>query len=255
MVFKNQIVKKICTLAFPMILICQCFLTQCTQPVGSDYIIEAVRTPVPLTIDGLLDESAWQEAPPVLLKDNRSGQEIDDERISTRVMTSYDDRMLYVAFVCNDPDIWTNYTQRDEHLWEEEAVEVFIEVDDIPDTYVEIEVSPANVLFDSYIVDPEEINIQATAAFDIPGIRTAVNVAGTLNMRDDTDNSWTVEVAIPYRDLITDRKKNVDTNSEIKINFYRLDKNKGMDSAGYAWSPTTGRFHKPSVFGELRFKQ
>jgi hypothetical protein len=255
MTAKNQIDKKIGPLTFIIISVCLCFIAQCTQQIaGSVYSIEAVRTGHPLKIDGVLDEPAWQAASPVWLRNNRSGQLLNDEKISTSVMTCYDDTTLFIAFFCNDPDIWTTYTQHDEHLWEEEAVEVFIETDDIPATYVEIEVSPANVLFDSYIVDPEEIDIQATAAFDFPGIRTAVDMQGTLNKRDDTDKFWTVEMAVPFSDLVTERSKSVNTGTDIKINFYRLDKNQGREAAGYAWSPTGGRFHRPSVFGKLKFK-
>jgi hypothetical protein len=79
-------------------------------------------------------------------------------------------------------------------------------------------------------------------------------VEGTLNKRDDTDHRWTVEIAVPFRDLGTERNRHISKDTVIKINFYRLDKNQGMDSAGYAWSPTGARFHKPSVFGQLIFE-
>ena len=229
-------------------------LAGCTPQAGPAYIIEAVRTGNPLTIDGLLNEEAWQKASPVSLRENRSGQEVTDEGLSTRVRTCYDNTTLYIAFVCNDPDIWTTYTQRDEYLWQEEAVEVFIDVDDLPETYVEIEVSPANVLFDSYIVDPQNIDIPATAAFNMPGLKTAVALQGTLNNHADIDSCWTVEIAVPFNDLASERNKTVSPGTKIKINFYRLDKNQGREPAGYAWSPTGGRFHKPSVFGSLLFK-
>ena len=251
---KDRKVKKSGPLVLVLMTVGLCFIAQCSQQDGSDYLIEAVRTSIPLTIDGVLDETAWQKANPVLLKNNRSGQVIGDNNLSTHVMTCYDDRMLYIAFVCKDPDIWTNYTQRDEHLWKEEAIEVFIDVDDIPSTYVEIEVSPANVLFDSYIVDPEEIDISATAAFNLPGIRTAVDIQGTLNLREDKDDRWTVELAVPFSDLATERISSVNTATAIKINFFRIDKNQGIEAAGYAWSPTGDRFHKPSVFGKLIFR-
>jgi hypothetical protein len=230
------------------------FMMHCADNVGHEYQIEAVNTKTSPSIDGNLDEPVWQQAKEVILKENRSGNEVSDPRLMTHVMTCYDDSSLYIAFICNDPDIWTDYTQRDEYLWQEEAVEVFIDVDEEPDTYVEIEVSPANVLFDSYIIDPEKIDVPSTAKFDLPGIKTAVSLNGTLNIRDDTDTGWTVEIAVPFRDLVTEKNKNITIDTIIKINFYRVDKNQDMNSAGYAWSPTGARFHKPSVFGTLIFK-
>lgn len=225
------------------------------QQAKADYSIKAIRTLTPLCIDGCLDETAWQRAVPVWLSHNRSGQVVQDTRLATRVMTCYDDSTLCIAFLCHDPDIWTTFQQRDEHLWTEEAVEVFIDVDAVPETYVEIEISPANVLFDSYIVDPLNIDIPATAAFDLPGIRTAVTIAGTLNMRADSDTSWQVEMAIPWRDLAVTLPAVLVAAPPLRINFYRLDKNQGLEPAGYAWSPTGGRFHKPSAFGRLLLQE
>jgi hypothetical protein len=252
---KTRSILKIGAPALALMLVGLSFMAQCARQAGSEYIIQADCTRAGISIDGLFDEPAWQTASPVMLKENRSGHTIDDDRISTRVMTCYDDSTLYIGFICSDPDIWTSFTQRDEHLWTEEAVEVFIDVDDVPNTYVEIEVSPANVLFDSYIVDPQDINIPATATFNLPGIRTAVKIAGTLNVRADMDSSWSVEIAVPFRDLAMARTKNVTAGMSIKVNFFRLDKNQGMASASYAWSPTNGRFHNPAAFGRLLFKK
>ncbi|MGB5370803.1 MAG: carbohydrate-binding family 9-like protein [Flavobacteriaceae bacterium] len=216
--------------------------------------IKAEFTYSPPTIDGGFTDAVWQSAVPVTLKENRSGKAVMDPLLTTTVMVCHDENNLYFAFKCNDPDIWTTFTQRDAHLWEEEAVEVFIDVDDVPDNYVDIEVSPANVLFDSYIIDPNHIDVPKTARLDLKGIRTAVQVQGTLNQRGDRDSGWTVEIALPFEDLLTERTKEITDRTAIKINFYRLDENNGMPRAAYSWSPTGSSFHKPSVFGKLILK-
>jgi hypothetical protein len=229
-------------------------LMQCAEKQGSDHTIEAIFTSESPTIDGKEDEAIWQQATPIFLIENRSGNEVQKSELQTLVKACYDDSTLYFLFECKDPDIWADFTQRDEYLWNEEVVEVFIDVDDVPETYVEIEVSPANIIFDSYIVDPENIDLPATASFDLPGLKTGVNVKGTLNQREDVDNSWTVEMAIPFTDLTNAKTTQVGPDTAIKLNFYRLDKNQGTDPMSYAWSPTGKSFHKPSVFGELIFK-
>ncbi len=206
-------------------------------------------------IDGNLDDTAWSSAIPVILKENGSGEHVEDPLLTTRVLVCHDAATIYIAFDCNDPDIWTTFTHRDEYLWEEEAVEVFIDVDAIPDNYLEIEVSPANILFDSYIVDPKKIDVPETSRLNLTGIRTAVRVNGTLNMRDDRDTSWQVEIALPYSDLINGLTPEINSDTEIKINFYRLDRNIGKERAAYSWSPTGKSFHEPSVFGKLVLKQ
>jgi len=118
-----------------------------------EFTITAARTEGNITVDGLLNEPVWQRAQTAVLRENRTGAEVADSAVLTLVKTCYDENALFIAFICNDPDIWSTFTQRDEHLWKEEVVEVFLDVDQEPNSYVEIEVSPANVLFDSYIVD------------------------------------------------------------------------------------------------------
>lgn len=228
-------------------------LMQCAEHKPTE-TIEATFTSVSPVIDGIENDLIWQQIIPVMLKENRSGNETQKSELKTQVKVCYDDHNLYFFFHCNDPDIWTSFTKRDEHLWENEAIELFIDVDDEPETYVEIEVSPANVLFDSYIVDTVNIDVPKTALFNLKGIRTAVVVSGTLNERDDKDNNWTVEIALPFADLANENIQQVTAATEIKINFYRLDENQGMEPMSYAWSPTGGRFHKPAYFGNLTFK-
>lgn len=229
-------------------------LIRCADNKSSAYTIEAIHTKASPEIDGAENDLIWQQTTPLVLKENKAGYELLESDIQTHVKACYDDSALYFFFHCNDPDIWTSFTQRDEYLWENEAVELFIDVDDVPETYVEIEVSPANVLFDSYIVDTLNIDIPKTALFNLKGIRTAVAVSGTLNKRDDKDDHWTVEIAIPFADLVNENIKEITTETEIRINFYRLDENQGMQRMSYAWSPTGGRFHKPAYFGNLTFK-
>lgn len=250
-IIKKLLSRNLLNFAFISVM-CVC-LWQCGQT-DTMNSLASLRTTSTMQIDGRLTEPVWQQTESVLLKENRTGNPVSSQSVLTWVRTCYDDSTLYIAFECNDPDIWTNYTERDEYLWQEEAVEVFIDTDDVPETYVEIEISPANVLFDSYIVDPVDIDIQATAEFDLAGIQHAVVVNGTLNQRDDRDSSWVVEIAVPFRDLVTERNRMITTSTNFRINFYRLDKNTGMESAGYAWSPTGARFHKPEVFGRLVFK-
>ena len=206
-----------------------------------------------MIIDGYLTEPAWQKTQTVTLCENRTGDPVIDSTYLTQVKTVYSSSFLYIAFVCKDPDIWGNFTDRDQHLWTEEAVEVFIDTDQELNTYVEIEVSPKNILFDSYIVDPVNIDILATKKFDLVDIKTAVAVDGSINNESDKDNNWSVEIAIPIKELVNDNSVIMPGRTEWRINFYRIERKRNGESKGYAWSPTRARFHRPEVFGLLRF--
>ncbi len=208
-----------------------------------------------ITIDGNLDEPVWDKIQKLILSVNESGISEKDSTVMTWVMVCSDSSKLYIAFICNDPDIWGNFTSRDDRLWKEEVVEVFIDTDNNPEDYIEIEVSPVNTLFDCYIVDTQRINVEEAAKFDLKNIKNAVIIDGTLNKREDQDCKWTVEIAIPYEDILNNRKYDIDNFEDWKINFYRVNRDHGKEDGKYSWSPTLGKFHTPSKFGFLRFNQ
>lgn len=208
----------------------------------------------PLKMDGVLDESIYTHLLRLPLDNSQTGAAISDSAYYSFVQVAYDKTHLYLAYTCYDRDIHTRFTQRDERLFEEEAVEVFIDVDTVPRDYVEIEISPANVLYDSWIVDPENIDVPATSAYDMDDFQSGVSVKGTLNERSDQDSVWTVEMAIPLRGLLADFSWEKVNRYAWKINFYRLN----LDEYGpraFAWSPTEGSFHQPALFGVLRFSR
>ena len=200
-----------------------------------------------IIIDGSLDEEAWEKAETISLLNNKTGKPVEQDEYKSEVKTCYDSDYLYIAFINGDQDIFTSFTKRDEYLWEDEVVEVFIDTDEGLSTYIEIEISPANIQFDSYITDTANIDLIETPMYDIEGLKSAIFVDGTVNNNSDIDKSWTVEIAIPLEEI------NMAINSEYPINFYRIDR----DSTGpgsYAWSPTFRRFHSPSNFGKIKFE-
>ena len=205
------------------------------------------RSTTQILIDGILDENAWAKAETISLLNNKTGNAVEQDEYKSEVKTCYDSDYLYVAFINHDRDIFTSFTKRDEHLWKDEVVEVFIDTDDGLSTYIEIEISPTNIQFDSYITDTLNIDLIETPKYNIIGLKSAVFVDGTVNNNQDTDKSWTVEMAIPFQEI------GITSKNEYPINFYRIDK----DNAGpgsYAWSPTFRRFHSPSRFGKIQFK-
>ena len=231
-------------------------LLSCNQSNKSENSLPSITTLFTegnMIIDGDLKEPIWQSTQSAFLRENKTGIEVKDPMYRTEVKTAYDDEYLYISFLCSDPDIWGKFTDRDQHLWTEEAVEVFIDTDQESNTYVEIEVSPKNVLFDSYIVDPKNIDIQATKEFDLMDINTAVAINGSLNNDSDEDHYWSVETAIPLKEIIKENQPIIPGQTEWRINFYRIERKRSGESIGYAWSPTGTRFHRPEVFGVLRF--
>lgn len=87
--------------------------------------ITAVRLTRPPTIDGLLDDEAWQTAP-AATGDWRSYDPLYGDPIpqSTTVWVGYDSDAIYIAFKCDDPEpqgIKTSVTRRD-NIWQDDWV-------------------------------------------------------------------------------------------------------------------------------------
>lgn len=206
-----------------------------------------------IKLDGRLSEDMYTELPEYTMWNGLTGQAVLDSQYQTTFYIFRDDESLYISFISRDPDIYSTFTERDQHLWEEEVVEVFIDTDDNPSTYFELEISPASVLFDSYIVDPQNIDLVETPKFNFKDIQFKVFVDGTLNKRNDKDHFWSVEMAIPIKELIEPGSSSHDSSKPWRINFYRINTDKSPIKY-QSFRPTFGRFHKPAYFAELIMK-
>jgi len=212
---------------------------------------ECRRAAGPIEVDGALDDPGWAGVSPMSALQHATGARAPTQ--PTEVRACWDDRCLYLAYACRDTDIWASYKQRDEPLYEEEVVEFFLAPADLQH-YFEFEVSPLNTLFDAKVFSPEghRGTMLVDAEWNASGIRTAVRVSGSVNMRNSPDIGWNVEVALPFADLGLDRAPAPGT--VWRANFYRIER--GAATEFTAWSPTfkePADFHVPACFGELVF--
>lgn len=169
-----------------------------------------------ITIDGKLDEAVWQQAerlgPFVRTQD---GSPVKNKTYA-RVLWS--PHAIYLAFECEDPDIWArDVGLDDEALPGDEVIEVFLDDGGDEVTYFEFEISPKNARYDLFCFIPSgPVDYEHWAPFrSIPnwtakGIRHAVQIEGELDVvkgRLDParklggDKRWTVEIAIPWNDF------------------------------------------------------
>src|SRR4030095_4762828 len=107
---------------------------------------EVARVVERIKVDGKLDEAAWAQARVVgELVNNRDGSK---SRHKTEVRVLYDDDFLYFSFRSADENIWSTFKRRDEHLWLEEVVEGFLQANQQPPDYIELEVNPLGAIAD-----------------------------------------------------------------------------------------------------------
>lgn len=232
----------------PLLLLVACQTRLCRDPtVWTPVEYEAPKVATPPVIDGSLDDAAWEAAEwtrvfPRSLR-NEPGRQ------KTRARLVWDDTHLYVAFEVEDDEILTPYTADDQNLYESEVVEIFLDADANGRTYDEIELSPADKLFDARFTARRRGMDRAWNA----GVVHAVKLDGTLNDPKDTDRGWTAELAIPYAKLSAVPHTPPRPGDRWTINLFRLDHGQS-GVQGLAWSPVmVGDFHNLPKYGTLVF--
>jgi hypothetical protein len=251
----------------------------------------------PLIIDGKLSEAAWQAA-------KKSPRFVDviggnPGLYDTRSAVLWDDDYLYVAFWCEEPYVDARITQRDELIFAENDVEVFI---DGGDCYYEFEMNARNTLYEVFFIwrdayqpggrfDVPEFDIHQQDAltfggnhdrtneyfwrgthprgvrwafrnWDMPGLKTAVNVDGKLNDATTPDQGWQAELAFPWKSmhwLANGRSIPPKEGDEWKIFFGRYEKlflNGEETHVGWAWNRVgTADNHLPECFTSIHFSE
>ncbi|HUM12358.1 MAG TPA: carbohydrate-binding family 9-like protein [Myxococcaceae bacterium] len=207
------------------------------------------RTAMPPKIDGVLDEAAWRGATPLTLVDSLDGR---PAAFRTTARLAWDDEALYVAFECEDPDVWGTFSKRDEPLYTQEVVEIFLDADADGRTYDEIEVSPHNVVFDAYFPARRQ---GMDLSWD-SGLQSAVKVSGTIDDASDRDQGWTVEMRIPFARLHSVPHLPPKPGDRWRFNLYRLELPDRKQAQGQAFSPLyVGDFHAVDRFAWLVFDE
>ena len=140
-------------------------------------------------------------------------------------------------------------------FWEEEVVEFFVTRGELT-RYYELQWNPLGGEFDAIIrntLDERGVSrkFEGDWSYTAAGMRSAVKVRGTVGKSDDRDESWQVEVTIPFADLGGAAPK---PGEVWRANFYRFNRGVGHPVEMLSWSaPILNGFHQPSRFGFLEF--
>ena len=208
---------------------------------------EVAKVNAAINIDGRLDEEAWHSS--ALVGDFRNNRDGAPSKLTTEARVLYDNNFIYFAFRSVDSNIWATMKRRDEHLWLEEVVEVFLQADPNIPNYIELEVNPLDTMLDIYLLDTRKpLHYES---WNSEKLRWAVNVDGTVDGKGG-DREWTCEIALPIEDIATAPHRPPQPGDRWRMNLYRVDRL--PEIAEVAWSPTLkDDFHVPSRFGELVF--
>ena len=211
----------------------------------------------PILIDGILDESDWQNAPLSELFADIRGVDFEPKPIKqTRMKMLWDNENLYIAGILEEDNVTASLTEHDSIIYHDNDWEVFIDPDQDCRFYFEIELNALNTVMDLLMDRPYRDGGKFYLPWDLRGLKTAVHVNGTLNDPSDKDQGWTVEMAIPIASLAVDFQK-VDQllDMDWKIGFSRVEWLKaGGPEENWVWNPTgMVDMHQPERWGVLHF--
>jgi hypothetical protein len=167
---------------------------------------------------------------------------------ATTVRVCHDGAILYVRFDCEDRDAWGTFTHRDDPIYQEEAVELFLAPGaEDPTHYYEFELSPRGVLFDATIHNPtsQRADMTADPAWNCPDIAWAAGREGLVSQ------NWWAALAIPWASIAP---PSTSLPRLWRANFYRIERPRDGAPEFSCWSPTLtdpADFHKPARFGAL----
>ncbi len=179
----------------------------------------------------------------------------------------WDDQYLYIAAELQEPHVWATLTAHDSVIFHDNDFEVFIDPNGDTLNYYEFEINALNTSWDLLLDKPYRFGGKADNSWNIPGLKTAVAINGTLNNPADIDKGWTVEIAFPWKAFAERAGTATPPNAgnTWRINFsrvewkheviggqYRVMPNTKEDN--WVWSPQgTINMHIPEHWGYVRF--
>lgn len=159
------------------------------------------RVHQPLVIDGVLTHPGWDELPWTDDFVDITGAQILRPRYRTRAKMAWDDRYFYVGAELQEPHVWGTITEKNAVMFEDNDFEIFIDPDGDGLNYYEFEINALGSIWELSLPKPYGDGGVPRLGCNIPGLRSAVGVRGSLNDPSDVDEAWTVAVAIPWSGL------------------------------------------------------
>lgn len=218
-------------------------------------------------LDGTGRDPAWSRAPWTSDFVDIEGAAKPAPRFRTRAKMLYDDASLYVLAEMEEPHVSGTLTTRNSIIYHDNDFEVFIDPDGDRLAYYEFEVNALNTIMELHLDKPYSDGGNYTFV-QSGSVRTAVHVDGTLNNPADTDGSWTVEIAIPFKDLAAHARgvplPHPKEGDAFRINFSRVEwrydardgkyaKREGKED-NWVWTPQgVIDMHRPERWGTLTF--
>jgi hypothetical protein len=247
------------------------------------YVAHKISFPLVDHLDGDLNKDIWADVPwSDYFDDIRGAKDApDDERPSvhckTRFKAVWDDTHIYIgAIIESDFETKATFTERNSPIYQKDSdFEVFIDPFGTCHNYKELEVNPINTIWNLMLDRPySDGGSEHSGRIARPGDDLYYEVyhqkTATKVLKGDLNNpklgaTWSVEIAISYKDALThvsDDKEPPSVGTMWRINFSRVERSGDTNwtwQGQVVWSPSDHRprgfvqMHLPDAWGYLVF--
>jgi len=191
----------------------------------------------------------------------------------TRVKLLWNDTYLYVAALIQEPHVWATIHKKDEVIFYDNDFEIFLDPNGNGRNYYEIEVNALGTIWDLMLTKSYDDGGLPLSNWDLKGLRTGIQIIGSLNDPARQDTAWIVEMALPIAELMAGKMPENKPADGIqwRLNFSRVEWKtevvegryvKATDTASknllpeqnWVWSPMGEiAMHIPERWGWLEF--
>jgi hypothetical protein len=241
---------------------------QTTPPAAAEPLTYVCgRAGGPVQIDGKLDDAAWRAAPWTAEFVDIEGDAKPRPTWATRVKMLWDDQYFYIGADLIEPHVWATLVAHDSVIFHDNDFEVFIDPNGDRLEYYEYEINALGADWDLFLAKPYKDGGKAVNDWEIPGLKRAVHVDGTINDPRDTDRGWSVELAFPWKALgeFAHVPAPPRDGDRWRVNFSRVqwdvDRSTGRyvkiprrPEHNWVWSPQgVINMHVPEKWGHVQF--
>ncbi|PVD25795.1 hypothetical protein C0Q70_13455 [Pomacea canaliculata] len=204
---------------------------------------------------------------PRTFKDIR-GVNFPAPREATHVKVIWDDTTIYVGARMQEEHVWATYRQKDTRIYQENAFEVFFDVDNSMSWYKEIEINALETTWDLQL---SRAYIDGGDWMDWEGIaEKGVFTDGGVNNISNPSTYWSMEMAFPISRLVENTTRSNTSPKDGEYWFaifarpeYQTRENTttgqyevvpGSETSWWSWNPTGAtNLHLPNRWGLLYF--
>ncbi|GEL12052.1 Carbohydrate family 9 binding domain-like [Flavobacterium glycines] len=260
-------ISKIKSIVFVLGFISSIGFAQSKGIVPKNYV--AYKTSEKIQIDGDELETSWSKAEWTDAFIDIEG--VEKPKFNTKVKMLWDDKNYYILAKIQEPHVWANLKQHDTIIFYNNDFEVFIDPDGDTFNYYELEINALNTAWDLFLTKPYREKNVVLNDWNNTGLQSAVKIQGTLNNPADTDEGWTLEIAIPWASYQKSfGEDNVPRDKFWRVNFSRVNwqhdivngkyerkkdaSGKYLPEYNWVWSPQgVINMHEPEKWGYVYF--